>query len=163
MSILLGFNKICILGISMRPLLFILIFTFSKSLFGESTPKSAENNALAGCGTTLTNIWSNFNNQAGLAHIKDFTIGLGSENKFLVNELSTHIAAFAFPVNGGVFGLNVTYTGFELYNETKLGLAFGKKLSKNFNVGIQVDYLGTYIDKGTNNTKKLTTMNVKRK
>ena len=30
-------------------------------------------------------------------------------------------AIFALPVSGGFFGLNVAYTGFELYNETKSG------------------------------------------
>jgi len=101
-------------------------------------------------------VWSNFTNQAGLAEINPFIIGAGTENSFGIKKLSTHTAVFALPVNGGVFGLNVSYTGFELYNESKIGLAFAKKLSDNFNIGIQVDYLGVYIDEGTNNHNNFT-------
>ena len=101
-------------------------------------------------------IWSNFTNQAGLAEINQFTIGVGTENSFGIKELSTHTAVFSLPVNGGVFGLNVAYTGFELYNESKIGLAFAKKLSNDFNVGIQVDYLGLYDDGGTDNHNNYT-------
>lgn len=48
-------------------------------------------------------------------------------------------------------GLNLNYFGFELYNETKIGLAFGKKLSPSFNIGVQLDYLGAYINENQNN------------
>ena len=139
----------------MRSYSFIILFSCF-SLISFSQDYDATSNALGGCGLTKNNVWSNFTNQAGLAEINQFIIGAGTENSFGIKELSTHTAVFAIPVNGGVFGLNIAYTGFELYNETKIGLAFGKRLSKSFNIGIQIDYLGMYADESTKNSSKFT-------
>ena len=133
---------------------FILLSILSLSSFSQNY--DSKSSSLANCGLTETSVWSNFTNQAGLAEINQITVGVGTENKFLLQELSTHNAVFALPVNGGVFGLNVSYTGFELYNETKIGLAFGKRLSKSFNVGVQIDYLGMYAEESTDNSNKFT-------
>lgn len=116
----------------------------------------AKSSSLANTGITQNGVWSNFTNQAGLAEINKFTIGLGIENTFLLKELSTRFTACAIPVNSGVFGVNISYTGFELYNESKIGLAFAKKLSDNFNLGVQLDYLGIYAEESTNNINKFT-------
>ncbi len=155
MNILSEYNKFTILGPPMRFYFFTILFLlFALSNFAQNT--DARSNSLGGCGLTQTNVWSNFSNQSGLAEITKFTVGVGTENSFGIKELSTHAAVFALPVSGGVFGLNVAYTGFELYNETKIGLAFGKKLSESFNVGVQVDYLGIYADGSTNNSNNFT-------
>ena len=155
MNILSGYNKFTILGPQMRSYFFIILFACF-SLISFSQYYDGKSNALGGCGLTQNNVWSNFTNQAALAEINKFTIGAGTENSFGIKELSTHTAVFALPVNGGVFGLNIAYTGFELYNETKIGLAFGKRLSKSFNVGVQIDYLGMYAEESTNNSNKFT-------
>jgi len=139
----------------MRSFLFSILFTLY-TLVSFSQNNDVRTNALGGCGLTQTTVWSNFSNQAGLANISEFTFGLGSENQFLLSELNRHIVVCAIPVNGGVIGLNLNYFGFELYNETKIGLAFGKKLSQSFNIGLQLDYLGTYIQDGTNSIHNFT-------
>ena len=132
----------------------IVYLLFSREIIANNN--GAESTALGGCGVTLNNVWSNLNNQAGLAQINNLTIGIGSKNNFGIKELSTHFALLALPVNGGVFGLNINYTGFELYNDTKIGLAFAKKLSDHFNVGIQIDYLSKHIAQSGNNSNKFT-------
>ncbi|MBC8266912.1 MAG: hypothetical protein H8E84_08115 [Flavobacteriales bacterium] len=155
MSTLSEFNKFNILGPQMRSFLFSILFAFfAITSFAQNT--DAKSNSLGSCGLTQTNVWSNFSNQAGLAEITQFAVGVGTKNSFGIKELSTHAAVFALPVSGGVFGLNIAYTGFDLYNETKIGLAFGKKLSESFNVGVQVDYLGIYADGSTNNKNNFT-------
>jgi hypothetical protein len=155
MNTLSEYNKFTILGPPMRSYFFIILFSvLSATTFAQNTDVTS--NSLGGCGLTQTNVWSNLSNQAGLAEITQLSVGVGTENSFGIKELSTHVAIFALPVSGGVFGLNVAYTGFELYNETKIGLAFGKKLSKSFNVGIQADYLGIYADGSTNNKNSFT-------
>ena len=138
----------------MKQALFLL-FTLL-SLIGSAEEIDSRSNALGGCGLTQNTIWSNFTNQAGLAEIRELTIGVGTANSFGIKQLSTHTAAFAFPVNGGVFGLNVTYTGFDLFNESKIALAFGKKLSESFNLGVQVDYIAMYVDESSNNSNVFT-------
>lgn len=135
---------------------FIVYLLFSREIIAKNN--GAESTALGGCGVTLNTVWSNLNNQAGLAQINNLIVGVGSENNFGMKELSTHFALLALPVSGGVFGLNINYTGFELYNETKIGLAFAKRLSNHFNVGVQIDYLSKYIAESanTNNSNKFT-------
>jgi len=155
MNTLSEYNKFTILGPPMRSYAFIILFSvLNATAFAQNT--NVTSNSLGGCGLTQTNVWSNLSNQAGLAEITQLSVGVSTKNSFGIKELSTHVAIFALPVSGGVFGLNVAYTGFELYNETKIGMAFGKKLSKSFNVGIQVDYLGIYADGSTNNKNSFT-------
>ena len=155
MNTLSEYNKFTILGPPMRSYVFIILFSvLNATAFAQNT--NVTSNSLGGCGLTQTNVWSNLSNQAGLAEITQLSVGVSTKNSFGIKELSTHVAIFALPVSGGVFGLNVAYTGFELYNETKIGLAFGKKLSKSFNVGIQADYLGIYADGSTNNKNSFT-------
>ena len=155
MNTLSEYNKFTILGPPMRSYAFIILFSvLNATAFAQNT--NVTSNSLGGCGLTQTNVWSNLSNQAGLAEITQLSVGVSTKNSFGIKELSTHVAIFALPVSGGVFGLNVAYTGFELYNETKIGLAFGKKLSKSFNLGIQVDYLGIYADGSTNNKNSFT-------
>ena len=139
----------------MRSCSFITLFSCF-SLISFSQNYNATSNTLGGCGLKKDNVWSNFTNQAGLAEINQLIIGAGTENSFGLKELSTKSTALALPVNGGVFGLNITYTRFEIYNKTKIRLVFGKKLSKIFNVGIQIDYLVMYADKSTNKSNKFT-------
>ncbi len=155
MNTLSEYNKFTILGPPMRSYAFIILFSvLNATAFAQNT--NVTSNSLGGCGLTQANVWSNLSNQAGLAEITQLSVGVSTKNSFGIKELSTHVAIFALPVSGGVFGLNVAYTGFELYNETKIGLAFGKKLSKSFNVGIQADYLGIYADGSTNNKNSFT-------
>jgi len=155
MNTLSEYNKFTILAPPMRSYAFIILFSvLNATAFAQNT--NVTSNSLGGCGLTQTNVWSNLSNQAGLAEITQLSVGVSTKNSFGIKELSTHVAIFALPVSGGVFGLNVAYTGFELYNETKIGLAFGKKLSKSFNVGIQADYLGIYADGSTNNKNSFT-------
>ena len=155
MNTLSEYNKFTILGPPMRSYAFIILFSvLNATAFAQNT--NVTSNSLGGCGLTQTNVWSNLSNQSGLAEITQLSVGVSTKNSFGIKELSTHVAIFALPVSGGVFGLNVAYTGFELYNETKIGLAFGKKLSKSFNVGIQGDYLGIYADGSTNNKNSFT-------
>jgi len=155
MNTLSEYNNFSTLGPPMRSyFFFILLSILSLSSFSQNY--DAKSSSLANCGLTETSVWNNFTNQAGLAEINQITIGVGTENKFLLQELSTHTAVFALPVNGGVFGLNISYTGFELYNESKIGLAFAKKLSESFNVGMQIDYLGVFAEESTNNRNNFT-------
>ncbi len=155
MNILSEYNKFTILGPHMRPYLFTILFILL-SLISFSQNYDAKSTSLAGIGLTENSVWSNFTNQAGLAEINKLTVGVGIENSFGLKELSTRAAVFALPVNSGVFGVNIAYTGFELYNKSKIGLAFAKKLSNSFNIGVQIDYLQIYADESTNNKNTLT-------
>jgi hypothetical protein len=124
---------------------------------------SNDNNPIGGrvagmgfTGVTLTDSWSVQNNQAGLGFVKNISAGMYYENHFLVKELSSKSVAFVLPTQSGVFGLNMNYFGYEKYNETKLGLAYGKAFGEKISAGIQLDYLNTHIAEDYGNKGNMT-------
>jgi hypothetical protein len=119
-------------------------------------PVGARQAAMCNTGLTIPDVWSNFHNQAGLAYINDLTIGLYHENKYMVKEYALHSIAVALPTHPGTFGLSYSYFGYTKYSESKLGLAFSKRLGENIAGGLQMDYMHTYIGDGYGTTGAFT-------
>lgn len=109
---------------------------------------------IGGYSATLTDVWSAHNNQAGLGFVQDVSGGIFYENRFLLKETSYRAGAFALPVKSGSFGLSVASFGYELYSETKAGIAYGQRFGDRFAMGVQINYLNTKLsqDYGTRNT-----------
>lgn len=131
-----------------RPLLslFILIASANSLIATENYPIGARSAAVGHASVTYGDLWSAFNNQAGLTALKHITAGAAYENRFLIAELSLRSFAFALPANKtGVFALSASVFGGSLYNEKKAGLAFAKQLGEKFSAGIQLDYLSTHL------------------
>jgi hypothetical protein len=138
---------------------FILLLIFSLFLF--ITVKAVDNYELgaraggvANASVTFADVWSAYHNQAGLGMLKNISAGAYIENRFLISDLSLKGFAVAVPSSKlGTFALSWTMYGGSLYNEKKLGIGYGKKLSDKFSVGIQLDYLSTNIaeDYGSRN------------
>jgi hypothetical protein len=78
-------------------------------------------------------------NQASLATIKNFSAGIYSERRFMMKELASYKSCLSFPTSGGNFGLNGGYAGNQYYNESQLGLAYGRRLGK-LDLGVQFNY-----------------------
>jgi len=115
---------------------------------GDNHSLSARSAAMGGAGVTLSDLWSVHNNQAGLAGIEYITSGIYYENRFGLKELSVKAGALAIPLPGAgknVLGLSMSYYGYSSYNDSKIGLAYGKKLGDKYSLGIQLDYLQTNI------------------
>jgi hypothetical protein len=131
----------------MRPkyLFFLSFFVLLKSGFSMNgnAPEGSRSAAMGGASVAVSDFWSLQNNQAGLAFFNRAAAGAYIENRFLVRELSLSSAGAVVPVNSGVFGVKVSYFGYELYNESKIGLAYARRLSEKFAVGVQLDYLHT--------------------
>ena len=103
----------------------------------------ARSAAMGGYNVTLFDVWSTNNNQAGLGFMKDLSGGIYYENRFLLKETSYKAGAFVIPLKTAAFGISVTSFGFELYNETKAGLSYGKRFGDKFSMGVQINYLNT--------------------
>ena len=84
-------------------------------------------------------------NQASLAQLKNAGVAVYGERKFLLSELNNYTAAFGLPTQSGNFGLKAGYYGFSDYNETQLGLAYGRKLGDKVDLGAQFNYNGILI------------------
>lgn len=85
-------------------------------------------------------IFSFTSNPASLAQLKNAAAGVYAERRFLLSELSNYQAVTGIRTTSGNFGLNMAYSGFSDYNETGLGLAYGRKLGNTLDVGAQFNY-----------------------
>jgi long-subunit fatty acid transport protein len=79
-------------------------------------------------------------NQASLAQLTNTAAGIYAERRFLLSELADYTAVAGIKTNSGNFGLKANYTGSVNYNETQVGLAYGRKLSSKVDVGAQFNY-----------------------
>jgi hypothetical protein len=100
--------------------------------------------------------WSVHHNQAGLACINKTILGFHHENKFIVPEYGLQALAFTLPTREGTLAFSVSYFGYSQYNESRFGLAFGRKFSDKIYAGVQVDYLNTFIGEGYGNAGTVT-------
>jgi hypothetical protein len=87
-------------------------------------------------------VFSFGNNQAALASVKNTSVGIYGERRFLLNETSLYSLAAAVPTSLGNFGLQLNYAGFKNFNENKIGLAYSRSLGRKLDIGIQFNYYG---------------------
>ena len=137
----------CCAGKGVVPILIpAFLFLLSIPLPGnENYPLGSRAAAMGNASVAISDIWSVHHNQAGLASLSAFQIGIHHENRFRVPEFGLQALALALPVRYGTIGLSYTYFGFSRYNESKVGLAFGRKFGERISAGVQVNYLYTYI------------------
>lgn len=135
---------------------FLLIFLWPIQTLADNHPVGSRAAAMANAAVTHRDVWSTFHNQAGIAYIEHITAGFHHENRFLVKEYGLQSFAFLFPVNAGTFGATYTYFGYSLYNESKAGISFGKKLGQKFAAGVQLNYFNTFVADGYGNTGTVT-------
>jgi hypothetical protein len=125
-------------------LFFIAFFCF-KSFAYDGNALSARSEALGNTGVVFRDVNAVFTNQAGLAGVQHVQIGMSAERKFLLNDLQQFSLAVAIPVKSGTFGFSAQRFGFEDFNESKLGIGFGKRLGEKLDIGIQLNYLQQHI------------------
>ncbi|MCC6690413.1 MAG: hypothetical protein IT235_02660, partial [Bacteroidia bacterium] len=119
-------------------------------------PVGAQQGAMGGASVMFSDVWSAFNNQAGLAYIKTISAGANYENRFLLPELSLRSLALVLPFKGTTFGLSASSFGYRLYSENKYGLAIAKTFSDKISAGIQLDYLNLHIAESYANKNVMT-------
>lgn len=112
-------------------------------LFVSSGAKSL---GLANTYVNQGDVWSNFNNQAGLSQVEDLTFGVFGENRFISNSLNTIGFAGALPTKSGVFGLGFKRFGYkDLFHQSNISLNYGRILTDNITIGAGLSYLSTFI------------------
>ena len=140
-------------------LIFLPVFHFFGSFHisaNENYPLGSRAAAMGNASVAVSDIWSVHHNQAGLASLFAVQAGFHHENKFMVPEFGLQALAVAVPARPGTIGLSYTYFGFSKYNESKVGLAFGRKFSERISAGLQVNYLYTYIADDYGDTGNIT-------
>ena len=79
-------------------------------------------------------------NQAALATVKQGSVGLYGERRFLLAETSSYVLATTIPTAMGNFGIQLNYAGFKNFNENKIGLAYARSLGPKIDIGVQFNY-----------------------
>ena len=81
-------------------------------------------------------------NQAALAQLKQVGVGIFGVRRFMLKETSEYTLGAALPTRLGNLGIQLNYGGFRNFNETRIGLAYARKLGKFVDVGVQFNYYG---------------------
>ena len=108
-------------------------------------PVAASYTGLGAYSLHHTDVFSFTANQAALARLPSHAAGVYGERRFLLNELNNYTAVGGIVTSSGNIGLKANYTGFSDYNETQLGIAYGRKLGSKVDLGAQVNYNGIRI------------------
>ena len=87
-------------------------------------------------------VFSFTNNQAALASLSAAGIGIYAERRFMLTENSVYALAAAIPTKLGNIGVQMNYAGFKNFNESKIGLAYGRSLGSKVDIGVQFNYYG---------------------
>jgi hypothetical protein len=112
---------------------FTTVECMAQDVFGSGSRYQALSDASVG----LSDCWSAFGNQAGLAGIRRPAVGGSFQNRFLVNELSTRSGLIVYPVQSSVFAFSLSQFGQIPFRQGKYGLAFARKVSPKLNFGLQ--------------------------
>ncbi len=141
--------------ISALTLLFLLAACNSHAA-NDNYPFGGRAAGMGNASVTLYDFWAISHNQAGLSRLEKMAAGVYFENRFLVEELSFGAGAFVLPTRSGVFGVSFTYFGFDLYNETKVGIAYGREFGERLSTGLQLNYHHTGIGEDYGNKGNIT-------
>ncbi len=126
---------------SIKLLLVFILSYYSTQGSNKNHRFGARSNAMGMASVSSINIWSNYNNQAGLAKIEKAQFGVFYENRFQLKDLSTKAIAFYFPTKLGGFNLNYFQFGSDLYRESKIGLGYSKALSEHLWASVQINQM----------------------
>lgn len=123
-------------------LIFVVFFCHFIPLhaYEDNLPFGGRAAGMAGASVAHADIWSVYNNQAGLCEITSITLALYNDNK-LIEELGTKSLVFGIPFKTGTFGVSISSAGLNDAGLQKFGVAFGKKLGEKFSAGLQMDYI----------------------
>lgn len=110
---------------------------FAQDLLMTEGARSA---GMGRCSVALTGFWNINDNQAGMALVKNFSVGANYEERFGMNPLSTKSLAVLYPSRLGVLGAGMDYFGYSQYHEMKFGLAYARIITKHLRAGVKLDF-----------------------
>ncbi|MFA8433969.1 MAG: hypothetical protein ACEPOZ_05585 [Marinifilaceae bacterium] len=121
-------------------LAFLLAWSCEVLADTNNNPAGARSAGMAHSTVAVSSVWSSFHNQAGLGRIEKFRAGVFYENRYNISELGLKAATLAIPSNFGSWSFCYSQYGYNLYKESKIGLAYARPLGKHIWAGIQMDY-----------------------
>lgn len=126
-------------------LLFLLLTTYHSVCQTLRRPVAVGYTGLGAYSLDHADVFSFTGNPAALAQLKNASAGVYGERRFLLSELTNYTMVIGLPTASGNFGVKAGYSGFNDYNETQLGIAYGRKLGRKVDIGAQFNYHGIRI------------------
>lgn len=124
--------------IQLRNLLFFLLLTTVKSLYGQVVlPVGARANALANTSVTLNDCWSYFHNPGVVPMKNSVQVGVFYQTRFLAKEVQQQALAGVIPVKKGAFSVGAQFYGYEQFRFSRIGMGYALALSDNISFGVQ--------------------------
>jgi hypothetical protein len=114
----------------------LLALLCSLATAAQDSP-GASASGMGGAYLVMSDVWSGFHNQAGLAHLEGISAGVNYENRFSLNQLSDKGVIVAAPFGIHAAGISYRSFGYELFSSSKTSLAYAIKLSDKFSAGMQ--------------------------
>jgi hypothetical protein len=113
---------------------------------GITGPVGARAWMLGGSSAADANVWSAANNVAGTTQVKNLQAGLYTEQRF--NEANLRLTNFSMvvPTKYVNLGGSVNYYGYTAFNQQRLSLSVARALNPIFSLGIQLNYVSTFIE-----------------
>ena len=129
---------------NLKPTRFALILClFAFALNGISQGiyfSGSRSNSLANASVCLEDVYAYHNNPANLSFVKNVSVGLSYENRFLLKELQNQSLAIAIPLKYGVLSIGGNTFGYQDFRTFKSGLGYAMLLSKDLSMGIQMNH-----------------------
>jgi len=136
---------------------FLLTFALIASLQSFSQgwmPVGSRSNALANTSATLVDAWAFHHNPGALGELKEMSIAVSYENRFLLRQLQSQGIVYAQPLKVGVISVGAQLYGFNEYRTQRIGAGYSLKLSEFLFAGVQLNYQGVRLNQnyGTNHS-----------
>jgi hypothetical protein len=124
-----------------KSLLFIALFcSLSSGAQLVQHPAGSFYSTLHAYSSQFKDAFSFIGNAASLAGLKEFSAGIFSERRYLLQELSSHSIVAGLPTASGNFGVRANYFGGPVYNETTLGFTYARSAGAKADIGVQFQY-----------------------
>ena len=117
---------------------FLILCSIAFSI--ENHPVGARSRALSDAFVSVSDLWSTFHNQAGIAGWNNVIVGFYYESRYMIDELSLAAGSVLLPVNQGCFGISFYQFGKGSFKENKYAFAYALQLNGKLRAAIQLDY-----------------------
>lgn len=118
----------------------VVMLPWGKTI-GQTTAVGARSVSLAGISAGLEDALAVFNNPAGIASYKHFSVATSFEQRFLLKETGQYGLAVTMPVKNGCVGVSSLFSGYRSFIDQKFSLGYGRSFGRHFLAGLSLVYV----------------------
>lgn len=119
-------------------------------------PVGARSNSLGNASVTIADVWAFHHNPGALGELKQATVGVSYENRFLLREFQSQGLAYAQPLKYGVLSVGAQFYGYKQFRTQRIGAGYSLKLAQRFFAGVQLNYQGLQLNENYGNRHSVT-------